>query len=114
MLKPAKLDSDMVYLLPSLARAPAKHVDAGFLKVQSKLGQVMAPLEKLWSQLEDVASKGSGKCKIEDLMGLVEKSVLLSGQSQVALEHNYRLNLLSRFMRDPKKRQSCSNVMSLC
>ena len=36
-------------------------------------------------------------------MGLVEKSVLLLGQSQVALEHNRRLYLLSRFMRDPKK-----------
>ena len=103
LLKQAKLDPDMVDLLPSLARTPAKQVDAGFMKVQSKIGQAMAPLGKLWAQLENVAAKGSGKCKIEDLMGLVEKSVLLFGQSQVALEHNRRLYLLSRFMRDPKK-----------
>ena len=31
LLKPAKLDPDMVAILPSLARAPAKQVDVGFL-----------------------------------------------------------------------------------
>ena len=40
---------------------------------------------------------------MEELIGLVEQSVLLIGQSQVAMEHICRLNLLSRFMRDPKK-----------
>ena len=100
LLKPAKLDSDMIELLPMVARTPTRQIDSGFHRAQSKLSQVMAPLGKLWSQLEDISDRGTGKCKVEELIGLVEQSVLLIGQSQVAMEHNRHLNL---FMRDPKK-----------
>ena len=80
LLKPAKLDSDMIELLPMVARTPTRQIDSGFHRAQSKLSQVMAPLCKLWSQLEDISDRGTGKCKVEELIGLVEQSVLLTGQ----------------------------------
>jgi len=63
----------------------------------------MAPLGRLWSSLEESAKSGEGTCDLKEIMELVEQSVLLLGQASVAADHNIRLNMMSCFLRDPKK-----------
>ena len=52
LVKPAKLDADKTDQLSSGIRALAPHVEFGFHRVQYKICQLLAPLGKLWSQLE--------------------------------------------------------------
>ena len=102
-LKPLVLDSDIVDLLPGSSQAPIKHADGSFKRIQVRLLDTMGPLGKLWSELEKAALHGNGKCDAKELLELAEKSVTLVGQTNVLINHNRRLNVLSRFMKDSKK-----------
>ena len=97
-----KLDHDIVDLLPMPAKKPTSIVDSSFSRVQGKLLDGMGPLGKLWAKLEKVARKGTQKCDVRKMLRLAEKSVLLIGQTNVLLNYNRRLNVLARFLRDPK------------
>ena len=69
LLKPAKLDSDMIELLPMVARTPTHQI--------------------FWLSPSTVQT--------------ARWTNSLGWSSKVEMEHNRRLNLLSHFMRDPKK-----------
>ena len=103
VLKPLVLDSDIVDLLPGSSQTPIKHADGSFKRIQVRLLDTMGPLGKLWSELEKAALHGNGKCDAKELLELAEKSVTLVGQTNVLINHNRRLNVLSRFMKDSKK-----------
>ena len=62
----------------------------------------MGPPGKLGAKLEKVARKGTQKCDARKMLRLVEKSVLLIGQTNILLNYNMQLNVLARFLRDPK------------
>ena len=96
-----KLDPDIVDLLPHESKTPISMVDGGFRRVQGRLLDTMGPLAKLWSRLE-AAKKGSGKCDLNKIMRLAEQAVIMVGQTNVLINHNRRLNVLSRFLRDGK------------
>ena len=68
----------------------------------------MGPLAKLWSRLE-AAKKGSGKCDMNKSMRLAEQAVIMVGQTNVLINHNGRLNVLSRFFRDGKAATQIQN-----
>ena len=88
-------------MLPHESKTPISMVDGGFRRVQGRLLDTMGPLAKLWSRLE-AAKKGSGKCDLNKSMRLAEQAVIMVGQTNVLINHNGRLNVLSRFLRDGK------------
>ena len=99
-LKPLVLDSDIIDLLPGPSQTPIKHGDGSFKRIQVRLLDTMGPLGKLWSELEKAALQANGKCDAKELLALAEKSVTLVGQTNVLINHNRRLNVLLRFMKD--------------
>ena len=101
MFNTPKLDPDIVDLLPHESKTPISMVDGGFRRVQGRLLDTMGPLAKLWSRLE-AAKKGSGKCDLNKIMRLAEQAVIMVGQTNLLINHNRRLNVLSRFLRDGK------------
>ena len=99
-----KLDPDIVDFLPHESKTPISVVDGGFRRVQGRLLMLldtMGPLAKLWSRLE-AAKNGSGKCDLNKIMRLAEQAVIMVGQTNVLINHNRCLNVLSRFLRDGK------------
>jgi len=102
-LKPRKLDTDIVELLPVPARKPTAIVDNSFRCVQTRLTETMGPLGKVWSTLEKAVRKGGELCDAKQLLKQVEQTVLMIGQTNVLLNYNRRLNVMSRFLRDPKR-----------
>ena len=102
VLKALPLDQDMVGLLPSQAKSPVNSTDGGMRRIQGVLLDVMGPLGKLWAQLEKIMDSGKKSCKVDKLLKLAEQSVLLVGQTNVIINYNRRLNVLSRFLKNPK------------
>ena len=96
-----KLDLDITDLLPNESKTPIRMVDGGFRRVQGWLLRHLGPLAKLWSRLE-AAKKGSGKCDLNKIMRLAEKAVIMVGKTNVLINHNRRLNVLSGFLSDSK------------
>ena len=47
-------------------------------------------------------NSGQKSCKVDKLLQLAEQSVLLVGQTNVIVNYNRRLNVLSRFLKNPK------------
>ena len=71
LLTPARLDQDIVDLIPGNIQKPVSLTDASFVKVQTKIGQVMAPLGKLWSTLESAAIDGHDSVDLKRVLELV-------------------------------------------
>ena len=102
-LKPLVSETDIIDLLPGPSQTPIKHADGSFKRIQVRLLDTMGPLGNLWSELEKAALHGNGKCDANELLALAEKSVTLVGQTNVLINHNRSLNVLSRFIKDSKK-----------
>ena len=102
-LQALKLDPDMVDLLPRQAQHPARSIDTSFRRIQGRMLDTMGPLGKFWGKLEDIMTGWSkSACDVKKLMRLVEQSVLLLGQANVLTNHNRRLNILTRFLKESK------------
>ena len=102
-LQALKLDPDMVDLLPRQAQHPARSIDTSFRRIQGRMLDTMGPLGKLWGKLEDIMTgRSKAECDVKMLMRLVEQSVLLLCQANVLTNHNRRLNILMRFLKESK------------
>ena len=101
--KALDLDPDMLELLPHGSQGPAKQTDFSFRRVQNRVLDIMGPLGRLWVTLEKVQSEGGKKCDLDQLILFTQQAVLMAGQANVLVNHNRRLNVLSRFFRDHKK-----------
>ena len=98
-----KLDNDILDLLPHGAQAPTKQTDFSLKRIQNKILDIMGPLGKLWATLEQAQESDDMECDLEALLTLVQQAVLMTGQTNVLVNHNRRLIVLSRFFRDNKK-----------
>ncbi|KAK3095525.1 hypothetical protein FSP39_015679 [Pinctada imbricata] len=76
----------------------------GSLKfVQKRIGHVMGPLSKIWKTVQKgVDGDESTSMGIDELLQLIEKTILLLGQANVACLYERRLNVLSNFFGDAK------------
>ena len=97
------LDNDILDLLPHGAQAPTKQTDFSLKRIQNKILDIMGPLGKLWATLEQAQESDDMECDLEALLTLVQQAVLMTGQTNVLVNHNRRLIVLSRFFRDNKK-----------
>ena len=69
--------------------------------VQKRLGQCMGPLSKIWEEVDDL-DKDQSNMKIDELKELVEKTILMIGQTNVACLFERRLNFLAKLMHSAK------------
>ena len=83
-------------------------MDSIMEKFQEKLRDVLGPLCKAWDSLEKVKTSNSTEIEVpvEELITLVEKSVLLIGHTSNCISYNRRLNILKVITKDPRKAQS--------
>ena len=91
------LDNDILDLLPHGVQAPTKQTDFGFKHIQNKILDIMGPLRKLWATLEQAQVSDDMERDLEALLTLVQQAVLMTGQTNVLVNHNGRLIVLSRF-----------------
>jgi site-specific recombinase XerD len=96
-------DADILELLGKGDQVFAKGIDNSFLRVQRKLLDTMGPLGKLWTKLEKARRQPEKPYSIHKMIDLVEKSVLLIGQTNVLAHFNRRSHILSRFLKDQKR-----------
>ena len=79
--------------------------DGSIKFIQKRIGQVMGPLTKIWKTVDEgVTGKSEDpNMSIDELLKLLEKTVLLLGQANVACLYERRLNVLSKVFGDAKK-----------
>ena len=78
--------------------------DACLRYVQKRIVQCMGSIAKIWHEL-DACNEGSTKSTMDfyDVKELMEKSILLLGQTNVACLYERRLNFLAKIMQSTKK-----------
>ena len=90
-----KLDPYYNELLEDKRRKRELSLDTMLEKQQSKVQQIMGPLAKIWFRVEEAIADPSSQLDIQELIGYVEQSVLLTGQAYNAISYNRRLNVLT-------------------
>ena len=91
-LRVLKLDEEMLDLILKHQRPVADKEDANQRRTQHKLLEALGPLMQAWTKVD--ARKAAGKDL--ELAGLIEKSVLLTGQSFVMGNFYRRTSMLAR------------------
>ena len=77
--------------------------DNSFKFIQKKVAQVMGPLYKVWSELDGVNhGKEASEMLIEEVLKLIEKTVLLVGQVNVARLYERKLNFMAKILKGLK------------
>ena len=73
--------------------------DAIYEKVQRKNMDVLGPLCKLWESLETANKEQDSSVSINDLIKFVTQSIILVGQTNIALSYHRRLSALDGVMK---------------
>ena len=98
-----KLDDFLKDLLIEKQKNFGKQWDHVLEKIQRKTTDVMGPLSKVWSILEDAKNSKNDEVtvSIKDLLQYVEQTVLLLGQSVNSMTYHRRYNILLNIMNSP-------------
>ena len=81
-----------------------KATDDTWVKVQNRIVDVMGPLSKLWTVLEEHrVDEATDELDLFDCLQLVEKVITLVGQAHISVSYYRRHNILSRLTKDNKK-----------
>ena len=80
--------------------------DSIYEKVQSKNMDVMGPLCNLWESLETTNKEQDSSVSINDLIKFVTQSIILVGQTNIALSYHRRLFALDGVMKSTIKAKS--------
>lgn len=75
--------------------------DSALKFVQKRLSQCMGPLWKIWEEVDDL-DKNKSSMNVEELKELIEKTILMIGQTNVACLFERRLNYLAKIMHSAK------------
>ncbi|XP_071080813.1 uncharacterized protein [Haliotis cracherodii] len=102
---PLELDEEWSDMLEEKRFTAAKSVEAGLGKIQSRLLNVMGPLGQVWQTVDKIRDKGGEEIDVNAFLNLVEKTVCLLGQANVATTFYRRLNILTKLMKSQKKAQ---------
>ncbi|XP_048258924.1 uncharacterized protein LOC124123562 [Haliotis rufescens] len=100
-----ELDEEWSDMLEEKRFTAAKSVEAGLGKILSRLLNVMGPLGQVWQTVDKIRDKGGEEIDVNDFFNLVEKTVCLLGQANVATTFYRRLNILTKLMKSQKKAQ---------
>ena len=99
-----KVDSYIPDIFATVKRSYGKPYDQNLVAIQSRVGSVMGPLSKLWTDLDKIRS-GQSKEKLDlfNSLELVEKSITLLGQAFNTTTYHRRMNILYNLKKDVKK-----------
>jgi hypothetical protein len=75
-----EMDSDWMALVPFKSETITAE-DGALSRIQTKVVRTMGPLGLLWQQLDSFRKEGRGTCDLSEVLPLIEKSVLLTGQA---------------------------------
>ena len=92
----------------------ADHKSMKFLKmhdsslkfVQKRVSQCMGPLSKIWDEIDKAHEGSTSSMEIEEVVNLLEKTILMIGQVNVACLYERRLNFLAKILKSTKKAKS--------
>ena len=99
MLIVPKADEAFVDLVPSRV----KPTDKTLAYIQARSLDTMGPLSSLVKILHKFKKKGGSELDLDGLLDLAHKSVLLVGQTQVAVNFHRRLNFMAALTGDKRK-----------
>ena len=107
MTGPAKLDNYLRSLLEEQKKQSCILVDKSQIKLQQKIINVMGPLGKAWSLLQNALSGSSDRVEVHMgyLNELLEQSILLIGQINNSVNYNRRVNILSHVVKESSVKQ---------
>ncbi|XP_070556220.1 uncharacterized protein [Ptychodera flava] len=110
ILKAAKLDPYMEEMIDKRSSKICVNIDTGLKRVQQRVLNVMGPLGKLWSELEDIRCGRAGEeTDLQTMLSLVEQSILMLGQANVATIYQRRLGIVAKISRSQKKAKKLLN-----
>uniref|UniRef100_A0A8W8JUE2 Uncharacterized protein n=1 Tax=Magallana gigas TaxID=29159 RepID=A0A8W8JUE2_MAGGI len=92
----------------------ADHKSMKFLKmhdsslkfVQKRVAQCMGPISRIWEELDKAHEGHTSTMDIEDVVKLLEKTILMIGQVNVASLYERRINFLAKILKSTKKAKS--------
>ncbi|XP_062584288.1 uncharacterized protein LOC134246041 [Saccostrea cucullata] len=92
----------------------ADHKSMKFLKmhdsslkfVQKRVSQCMGPLSRIWDEMDKAHEGTTSSMEIEEVVNLLEKTILMIGQVNVACLYERRLNFLAKILKSTKKAKS--------
>lgn len=92
----------------------ADHKSMKFLKmhdsslkfVQKRVAQCMGPVSRIWEELDKAHEGHTSTMDIEDVVKLLEKTILMIGQVNVACLYERRINFLAKILKSTKKAKS--------
>ncbi|VDI12579.1 Hypothetical predicted protein [Mytilus galloprovincialis] len=113
------IDPLIFSIMEEQSRSTNTQLDKAFVSIQTKLIDTMGPLGNLWMLFEDIRSKidkgrddSSAQAHVDNvdfrhILDLLEKTICLVGQSNVAINYQRRLSILQRINnQDSKKARS--------
>ncbi|CAG2234262.1 unnamed protein product [Mytilus edulis] len=113
------IDPLIFSIMEEQSRSTNTQLDKAFVSIQTKLIDTMGPLGNLWMLFEDIRSKIDKGCDdpsaqahvdnvdFRHILDLLEKTICLVGQSNVAINYQRRLSILQRINnQDSKKARS--------
>ena len=77
--------------------------DQSFRKIQGKLLKVMGPVSRLWTMFDAVNSSQDPEMDFEEVSTLMEQTVTLIGQVNVALSYERRLSIMAKMTGEAEK-----------
>ena len=77
--------------------------DQSFRKIQGKLLKVMGPVSRLWTMFDAVNSSPDPEMDFEEVSTLMEQTVTLIGQVNVALSYERRLSIMAKMTGEAEK-----------
>ena len=80
--------------------------DAIYEKVQRKNMNIMGPLCKLWGSLERANKEQDSSVSINDLIKFITQSIILVGQTNIALSYHRRFSALDGVMKSTIQEKS--------
>ena len=101
-----QMDEIMAQLLKEKRQKILLQQDPIYEKVQRKNMYVMGPLCKLWESLETANKEQDSSVSINDLIKFVTQSIILVGQTNIALSYHRRLFALDGVMKSTIKAKS--------
>ena len=102
MVPGRKLDCYLQDLLKDKKKSQELAIDATLEKIQSKTDDIMGPLSRLWTSVNNVVTGGTededNRLHVEEALKLIEQTILLIGQSHNTILYERRKNVLSAIL----------------
>ena len=102
MVPGRKLDCYLQDLLKDKKKSQELVIDATLEKIQSKTDDIMGPLSRLWTSVNNVVTGGTededNRLHVEEALKLIEQTILLIGQSHNTILYERRKNVLSAIL----------------